>query len=76
MTAVSLRLPEDLGRRLDRLSEETGRSKTFYMLEAIKEYLEDIEDIYLAESRLAEIKAGRVQTVPYAEVRRHIELEN
>ena len=51
MTAVSLRLPEDLKIRLEKLAKRTGRSKTFYMIEAISEKLEDLEDLYLAEQR-------------------------
>ena len=46
MTSVSLRLPDDLSARLGHLAEVTGRSKTFYMIEAIKEHIEDLEDLY------------------------------
>ena len=35
--SVSLRLPEDVEGRLQALASITGRSKTFYMLEAIRE---------------------------------------
>lgn len=50
--AVSLRLPDDLNIRLSNLADKTGRSKTFYMLEAIRDHLDDLEDLYLAEQRL------------------------
>jgi len=59
MAAVSIRLPEDLKTRLDHLAELTGRSKTYYMVEAIKEHIGDLEDLYLAEQRLIEQRAGR-----------------
>ncbi len=59
MYATSLRLPDDIGHRLTKLAERTGRSKTFYILEAIREHLDDLEDIYIAEQRLADIRAGR-----------------
>jgi RHH-type rel operon transcriptional repressor/antitoxin RelB len=58
-SAVSLRLPEDLKVRLDKLAKRTGRSKTYYMVEAISEKLEDLEDLYLAEARTLDLKAGR-----------------
>ena len=58
-SAVSLRLPVDLKLRLDKLSKRTGRSKTYYMVEAISEKLEDLEDLYLAEARTLDLKAGR-----------------
>jgi RHH-type transcriptional regulator, rel operon repressor / antitoxin RelB len=65
---VSLRLPEDLALRLDKLAKRTGRTKTYYMIEAIREQIGDLEDLYLAERELAEIKAGRSKTTPLAQV--------
>ena len=38
MTAVSLRLPDEVSKRLDKLAKRTGRTKTFYMIEAISEH--------------------------------------
>jgi len=58
-SAVSLRLPEGLKSRLDKLAKRTGRSKTYYMIEAISEKLEDLEDLYLAEERTRALRAGR-----------------
>jgi len=65
---LAIRLPEDIEKRLDALAKATGRTKTFYAREAILEHLEDLEDIYLAEQRLADIHAGRVNTIPLEEV--------
>jgi RHH-type transcriptional regulator, rel operon repressor / antitoxin RelB len=61
-SAVSIRLPEDLKSRLEKLAKATGRSKTYYMLEAISEKLEDLEDLYLAEARTLALRAGRSKT--------------
>ena len=36
MTPVAVRLPDEIARRLKRLADRTGRSKTFYMIEAIR----------------------------------------
>jgi len=55
---TSLRLPNDLSSRLHDLARRTGRSKTFYMIEAIREHLDDLEDLYLAEQRLIDNRAG------------------
>ncbi|HLW93632.1 MAG TPA: ribbon-helix-helix domain-containing protein, partial [Roseiarcus sp.] len=44
---LAIRLPEDIEARLERLAKQTGRSKTFYAREAILEYLDDLEDLYL-----------------------------
>jgi RHH-type rel operon transcriptional repressor/antitoxin RelB len=74
MTAVSLRLPEDLKIRLENLSKRTGRSKTFYMVEAISEKLEDLEDLYLAEQRTLDLRAGRSRTYTLNEVEKRLGL--
>ncbi len=74
--SVSLRLPDDLNFRLGDLAAKTGRSKTFYMLEAIREHLDDLEDLYLAEQRLIEIQAGRSRTVSLDDVERNLGLAN
>ena len=76
MSAVSLRLPDDLSQRLTLLAKRTGRSKTFYMIEAIAEHLEDLEDVYIAEQRLAEVDAGRSKTFSLDEVERELGLGN
>ena len=55
---VSLRLPDDIQNRLQRLAQLTGRSKSSYMIEAIREHLDDLEDLYLAEQRLVDIRSG------------------
>lgn len=69
---VSLRLPEDITKRLAALARSTGRSKTFYMIEAIREHLDDLEDLYLAEKRLIEIRDGKAATIPLGEImKRH-----
>jgi len=47
---LALRLPDDIEKRLDNLAKRTGRSKSYYAREAIIEHLEDLEDIYRAES--------------------------
>jgi RHH-type rel operon transcriptional repressor/antitoxin RelB len=49
---LALRLPPDIEKRLDDLARRTGRSKSFYAREAILEHLADLEDAYLAESRM------------------------
>ena len=76
MKPVALRLPDDVAQRLKRLAERTGRSKTFYMIEAIREHLDDLEDLYLAEQRLIDIQAGKSRSVPLEEVMERYGLES
>jgi len=52
------------------------RTKTYYAREAILEHLDDLEDIYLAEKRLAAIRSGRTKTIPLEEVMRRYGLED
>jgi len=73
---LAIRLPEDLEKRLDSLAKLTGRSKSFYARQAIEQHLDDMEDVYLAEQRLTEIRAGRTQTIPLEEVLKHYGLED
>jgi RHH-type rel operon transcriptional repressor/antitoxin RelB len=73
---VSLRLPDDIQNRLQRLAQLTGRSKSSYMIEAIREHLDDLEDLYLAEQRLADIRSGKTQTIPMEDVMKRYGLEN
>ena len=75
MKPVALRLPDEVSQRLQRLADLTGRSKTFYMIEAIKEHLDDLEDLYLAEQRLIDIRGGKSETVPLEEVMKRYGLE-
>lgn len=76
MSSVSLRLPDDLAKRLGQLAEVTGRSKTFYMIEAIKEHIDDLEDLYLAEQRLIAIRAGQTQTISLDDMMKRYHVEN
>ena len=76
MSAVSLRLPEDVSQRLQRLAQLTGRSKTFYMIEAIRDHLDDLEDLYLAEQRLADIQSGQTQTIALEALMKHHDRED
>ncbi|MDM7322420.1 MAG: DUF6290 family protein [Gammaproteobacteria bacterium] len=62
MTVLNVRLPADLKARLEAMVKVTGRSKSALVREAILESLEDWEDLALAESSLADIRAGRSST--------------
>ena len=69
---LAIRLPEEIEARLENLAKATGRTKTFYAREAILEYLEDMEDLYLAEQVLADIQAGRSKTHTIEEVKKQL----
>lgn len=69
---LAVRLPPSIEKRLEKLARRTGRTKTFYVREAILEHLEDMEDLYLAEKALERIQNGEEQTIPLKDVmKRH-----
>jgi RHH-type rel operon transcriptional repressor/antitoxin RelB len=72
---ISIRLPDDVEARLNNLAALTGRSKTYYVTEAICEHIGDMEDLYLAEHELEAIRAGESQTVPLEEVMKRYGME-
>lgn len=72
---LAIRLPGEIENRLEALAQATGRTKTFYAREAILEHLDDLEDLYLAEQRLIDIRAGKTQTVPLEEVMKRYGVE-
>jgi RHH-type transcriptional regulator, rel operon repressor / antitoxin RelB len=54
------------------VARRTGRTKTYYVREAILEHLEDIEALYLAEGALERIRSGKEKTIPLKDViKRH-----
>ena len=71
---LSVRLPADVENRLDRLAKATGRTKAFFARQAIVEHLEDLEDIYLAEQRSLDNRAGKSRTYTLEEVERELGL--
>jgi RHH-type transcriptional regulator, rel operon repressor / antitoxin RelB len=73
---LTVRLPADLEKRLKQLAKATGRTSTYYVREAIVEHLDDLEDAYLAEKRLADLRAGRAHTVPLEELMREHGLDD
>ena len=66
---ISIRLTEDIGRRLARLAVRTGRSKTFFVIEAVRRQIEDLEDICRAEEQAVGARNGKVKTVALATLR-------
>ncbi len=73
---LAIRLPQEIESRLSALAEKTGRTKTYYAREAILEYLDDLEDFYLAEQRYADIQADKSETVSLEDMMRDYGLED
>lgn len=45
-------------------------------IEAIQEHLDDLEDLYLAEQRLIDLRAGKSRTVPLDQVMKRYGLDD
>ena len=69
---LAIRLPPSIEKRLEKLARRTGRTKSFYVRQAILEHLDDLEDLYLAEQALERIRRGDEHTIPLEDaLRRH-----
>ena len=73
---IGIRIPKSVGQRLENLAKRTGRSKTYYIREAIVEHLDDLEDIYLAEQVLERVRRSEESVFSIDEVERRLDLEN
>lgn len=49
---LAVRLPKDVEARLNKLAKRTGRPKSYYVRQAIAEFLDEREDYLIALSRL------------------------
>ncbi len=68
---LGVRLEPELEKRLERLAKKTGRTKSFYAKEAIREYVEDHEDYLLA----VEVSSRNEKTFSLEEVRQELGLD-
>jgi len=65
---IAVRLPEEIEIRLDRLAQLTGRTKTYYVREAIEDHLDDLEEAYLAEKVLEKVRSGKEKLISLEDV--------
>ena len=68
---AALRMPEDLSARYDRLAKSTGRTKTFYMNEALADSIDRLEYEYGILKDIEDYRAGRLETYSIDEVKAH-----
>jgi RHH-type rel operon transcriptional repressor/antitoxin RelB len=73
---LAIRLPEDIEKRLADLAERTGHTKTHFAREAILNYIEDMEDYYLAVEAYKEFLRSGEETLSSDELRRELGLED
>ena len=68
---VTVRLPEELEEKLEKITRATRRPKSFYIKEALERYMIDMEDFYLALDRLSKPDARYYTT---EEIKHELEL--
>jgi RHH-type transcriptional regulator, rel operon repressor / antitoxin RelB len=73
---IGIRIPKSVGERLENLAKSTGRSKTYYIREAIMTHIDDLEDIYLAEQVLERVRRGEETVSSLDEVEKRLGLED
>ncbi len=71
----SLRLPKDIEERLEGLAKRTGRTKTFYVRQAILTHLEDIEDTFQADEIMERVNSGEEPVLSAGEMRKSLGLD-
>jgi len=73
-TIVGVRVPDEVDERLEKLAKTTGRSKSYYVREALVEHLGDLEDIYMADHIVERIRKGEEHVFPLDDVEKRLGL--
>jgi predicted DNA-binding protein len=72
MTVQTVRLPDQIARRLEKLARTTKRSKSSFIVEALQTYLDEREDL---ETALARVREPQAEYVDHDEVKRALGLD-
>jgi RHH-type rel operon transcriptional repressor/antitoxin RelB len=72
MTVQTVRLPDEIARRLERLAEATKRSKSSFIVEALQNYLDERDDL---ETALARVREPQAEYLDHDEVKRALGLD-
>jgi predicted transcriptional regulator len=73
LSHVSLRVPSDLIEAFDRLAAALERPRSWVMLRALRQYLEDGEGAEIAEDTESLAELDRGETVPSEDLWRRVE---
>ena len=74
--SVSIRLDPEIEQRLNHLSAQTGRAKSYYLRELIESGLDDLEDFYLADATMERVRKGQEAILEASEVRQSLGLDH
>lgn len=73
---TTIRLAPELENRYARLAQQTGRSKAYYMKEALEDAIDRLEYENQLLMDAADYRAGRMKTYSLDEVEKHYDLED
>lgn len=65
---IAFRLPPEIQAHMDAQGRRTGRGAREDARDAILDHLEDRADVHIAERRLADLKAGKSDSVPLSQL--------
>ena len=66
--ATSVKLSDETGAQLERLAARTGRSKSYYLREAVETHIDQLVRDYELLETAQNVRAGRERTYSLAEV--------
>ena len=72
---LEIQLPKCIGARLCRFAKETGRSECALVKEALDQYLDDLEDVYLSDKVVQRIRDGSEDVVSSEEMTQILDLK-
>ena len=72
MVTQSVRLPDELAKRLEELARSSRRSKSSFIVEALERYLDEREDLEVA---LARFRDPGAEWVEHEQVKRELGIE-
>ena len=76
MVATSVRRSDKTAEKLDKLSRLTGRSKSYYLREAIESSIDQLLYEYTLLNEVEEIRAGKAKTYSLEDVKAELGLED
>ena len=65
---MTIRLSDEMDKRLSELAKETHRTKSYYVKQAIEEFLEEREDYLLALAAMERFEKGEEKAIPFEEI--------
>jgi RHH-type rel operon transcriptional repressor/antitoxin RelB len=72
MVTQSVRLPDELAKRLEAIAKTTKRPKSSFIVEALERYLDEREDLEISLSRFRDPDA---EWLDHEQVRRELDLD-